>query len=361
MKKNKNLISFLIVLVVTGLVLYFALKDQAGEIFKQIISINLPWLLLAVLLMFGYTLFRSFSFSIFVRKFNKDYTVGRALNLTLKTQFYNAITPFATGGQPFQVYELKKEGVSYANSTNVIVQNFIAYQISIIVLGIISLVCNRIFNIFTNIGIVKQFITIGFIINAGIAVMLLIMAFTKTINHKVVKGIIRFLACLKIVKNKQETINKWENYIEELYEGGQVILKDKKSFFKCIFLNFLSHLCSFSIPAVLLYGTGNFTSFNAGLAIITNALIYIMSSFVPIPGGTGGMEYGFIILFGTFIDDYTLHTIMILWRFITYYLLMIIGFIVVNADKGGKYVKINRRQLKNVFRFKKRQKLFGRN
>ena len=58
-----------------------------------------------------------------------------------------------------------------------------------------------------------------------------------------------------------------------------------------------------------------------------------MGSFIPLPGGTGGLEYGFVSFFGNFLTGGKLTTLMLLWRFITYYLIMILGAIALNIRK----------------------------
>ena len=62
-------------------------------------------------------------------------------------------------------------------------------------------------------------------------------------------------------------------------------------------------------------------------SIVCSSYTYFVGSFVPIPGGTGGLEYGFIEFFRVFSSSAIISTCMILWRFITYYLSMILGSI----------------------------------
>ena len=62
----------------------------------------------------------------------------------------------------------------------------------------------------------------------------------------------------------------------------------------------------------------------------------ILGSFVPIPGGTGGLEYGYTKFFGNFITGPALNASMLLWRFITYYLGLILGAIAVNIKVKRK-------------------------
>ena len=78
---------------------------------------------------------------------------------------------------------------------------------------------------------------------------------------------------------------------------------------------------------------GNFNAFTAGISIVTCAYIMIIGSFVPIPGATGGLEFGFVQFFGNFITGSKLSAMMLVWRFITYYFGMIVGAIALNIKK----------------------------
>ena len=80
----------------------------------------------------------------------------------------------------------------------------------------------------------------------------------------------------------------------------------------------------------------DFTSFNLFLSIVASAYVMLMGSFVPIPGGSGGLEYGFIAFFGNFLVGSKLTAIMLIWRFITYYLGMIVGAIAMNIKEKSE-------------------------
>ena len=73
---------------------------------------------------------------------------------------------------------------------------------------------------------------------------------------------------------------------------------------------------------------GKTNGLNPGVAIITSAYIMIIGSFVPIPGATGGLEYGFVQFYGNFFTGSILSATMLVWRFITYYCGIIAGAII---------------------------------
>ena len=84
---------------------------------------------------------------------------------------------------------------------------------------------------------------------------------------------------------------------------------------------------------MLLYATGDFESFIVFEAIVTSAYVMLIGSFVPIPGGSGGLEYSFIAFYSSFIGGSKLTAIMLLWRLVTYYFGMIVGAVSLNMKK----------------------------
>ena len=108
---------------------------------------------------------------------------------------------------------------------------------------------------------------------------------------------------------------------------------NKKDFILNILYNFIA-LCSlYLIPLFIAFSMGEFDIFSGGVAIVTSAYIMIIGSFVPIPGATGGLEYGFVQFYGNFITGSKLSAMMLVWRFITYYFGMIVGAIALNIKK----------------------------
>lgn len=335
-EKVKSKINIFIIFIVTFVVLFLALKDDFNGIVHKIITIDIKYLLLAFLLIMIYYYLRTLVLNGFIVKFNKKHRFRNTFLITLKTQFFNGGTPFATGGQPFQVYMLKKEGIRITNATNIIIQNFIVYQIALVLLGLIAIVSNYYFHYFADVLLLKQLVTLGFIINILVTFFLFILAFTVKLNKWVGNVSIKLLKKMRIVKDFQGALDKWEEYVENFHNGAIILLQNKGQFVKAIFYNFMA-LCSlYLIPLVLLYGLGEFDMINSCETIITSAYVMLMGSFVPIPGGSGGLEYGFIAFYGNYITGAPLKTVMLLWRFITYYFGMILGAIAISISKKEK-------------------------
>ena len=336
MKNNKkNIRNILILIIISILVLYFCLKDNFKETIEILLNVNIVWVLVGVILMVAYWFFRSISMCSITRKFKTDYKFSKAFRLVIETQFFHAITPFSSGGQPYEIYSLKREKINITDVTNITIQNFIVYQIALVLLGVVALISNSYLDLYENVYLLKKLIILGFLINTFVIVALFLLTFCKKLHKVVVKFIINFLSKLKVIKDKESIINNMEKSLSEFNDGAKKLLSDKKHFISMIFINFISLLILYMIPVILLYSLGDYSSFNIIEAIITSAYVMLIGSFVPIPGGSGGLEYAFIKFYGNFIISSKLNVIMILWRFLTYYLGMFVGAIMLALKKRG--------------------------
>lgn len=330
----KKIFNYILLLLVTIIVLFLCLKDNYDAIINTLISMDIKWLIVGFICILMYWFLKTLPLYYFTRSHKKNFTYKSAIILLLRTQFVNAITPFATGGQPYQVYYLNKEGIRSSTSTSIILENFIVYQIALVFLGVVAMVCNFFMHLFPKNDLLTHLITLGFIINTVVIIVSFMVAFGKKVSKKIIHIGINVLSKLKLVKDKEAKLEKWNESITNFHKSAKVLMEDKKLFFSMIIVNLVALSILYMIPVFVLYAAGNFTSVNVGLAIITSAYVMLIGSFVPIPGGTGGLEYGFIKFYGFFISGSLLSATMLIWRFITYYFGLIVGGIAFNIKRN---------------------------
>lgn len=327
---KKNAILLVVVLV---LVLYFTLKDDFVNIINTLMKADLRWIFFAILFIFVYWILRAMCLFMISREYSKDLRFKRIFQLTLITQFFNGITPFSSGGQPMEVYYLSKSGIKATKGTNIIIQNFILYQLALILHGVIAITLNYHFHFFKEVAVLKELTLIGFIINTLVGIGLLFISFSTKFNKTVIDLLIKVCHKFKLVKDREKTVKKWTTRLEEFHESAALLSKRKSLFVKGFVYNFLALCVFYVIPLFVIYGMGNF-NINAIEAIAASAYVLIIGAFVPIPGGSGGIEYGFMQFFGNFISGSVLSASLLVWRFITYYLGIILGAITLNFFKG---------------------------
>lgn len=337
-KVIKSKLSFIFLLLLTLIVLYFALKDDFYNVIYELKTMNIIWILVALFLTVSYYILVSIGMYRIIRKYNKDYSVWKALKLKFKTKFFDSITPTSTGGQPYQIYSLTSSGISVLDSTNICLQNFVAFQVALVLIGVISVIANQFLHLFQVNSGLNLLVFIGFIINTSIAAFLFLVSFTKKFNKFIYKKVINLAVKLHIVRDVEKTNKMYEEYVENVKRGTTSLMKNKKEFLLIVGLNFFGLCLNYLVPLAILYSTGDFTSFGPLECIIASAYVLLMGSFIPLPGGTGGLEYGFISFFGNFLKGSKLTALMLIWRFITYYFVMIVGAFVLNIRKRDEKI-----------------------
>ena len=101
---------------------------------------------------------------------------------------------------------------------------------------------------------------------------------------------------------------------------------------------FLGMLALMMVPVCLYHALG--LSGIAVIEIITvGVLLYISASYTPLPGASGAQEGGFALFFSGIFPDATLFVALLIWRFFTYYLTIIVGAVVTTVENVSGMIK----------------------
>ena len=216
MKKYKS--NIIILIIVSLLIMFLIMKDNFNEIMNNLLNANIFYLLLALIFMVLSVLFQSFSMHLYLKEIDHNYKFKDTFMLMFSALFFNAITPFSSGGQPFQVYLLNKQGIKISESTNALLQNFLSYQFALITLGTIAIIINYFLEIIPNTSLLRHIVIIGFIVNVLVLVILEFLGKAKKLNTKLFNKILDFIFNLKLLKNKEGLKEKVSKKIDEFYD-----------------------------------------------------------------------------------------------------------------------------------------------
>ena len=317
-----------ILIIITIVILLIVLKDDFNNIILTLKNIDLKYILLAIILYFLSIGIKGFVNYLIVNDKNKI-SIWEAIKHNIIIQFFNGITPFSTGGQPMEVYLLTEHKISLSKSTDYTVQSFIFYQIALVICGIIAVIYNTIFHLFPKVKLLQSLVLLGFIINILVIVFLLLISRSRRVMKVFSKITYKVCKKLKINKNEEEI----ENIFKEYYKGFKELKKRKGLATIGIILNMISLMCLYITPLIIILGIGNGNSMSIIDTLTASAYVYVVGSFVPIPGATGGIEYSFTQFYGNFIEIETISALLLVWRFITYYVGVIIGGLVFYIEK----------------------------
>ncbi len=321
-KKNS-----ILVFIITIIVLYISLKNDFSGIVNAFKNINIGIMAIAVIFLFLSIIIKGYANYLIID--DKKLSPWESIKHNIIVQFFNGVTPFQTGGQPMEILMLKEHGISLSKATNRTTQNFLYYQIALVLCGVIAVIYNHIYTIFPKNSLLEKLVVIGFIVNALVALFLVLISCCKTITMKACHITKKIAKKLKWKITDKELETKFEDY----YNGFQETKHKKKIILFSIFLNIVSLICLYITPFYILYSMTNKYSLSIINTLITSSYVYIMAAFIPIPGATGGIEYGFTQFFGTFIGIDMITPVLLLWRFIVYHIAVITGAIVFNLEK----------------------------
>lgn len=323
--KKKICINLITIVVIVCLVLIVSLNYDFDTIINHIINMKFLWFIIAIIVMMISRLIIGICSYMMVKINGERVSIGKMIQINYIIPFFHGITPFSGGGQPMEIYYLHNEGISKTKSTNIVLQNFILFQSALIILSLIAVLYNYLFKLFPSDSFMRGLVTLGFVINFLVLLFSYMLSFSKRANKFILNKGLSFLSKIKIVKNVDTTREKLNNYINKFYTSATFLKKQKRKVLIVLLLNVISLIVQYSVPYVVGIGMG-VSNISFLPIVVATTYVMLIGSFVPIPGGTGGIEYGFVYFVGYIINDVGLVTaIMLVWRLISYYLSMVFG------------------------------------
>ena len=317
--------NYILVFLITCVLLYFLLKDNFTETMHYLASVNIPLFLIALLDFLISMGFDSYSYYLIVRNYEKSYNTKKAFRLNTFTKFFNGITPLASGGQPFQVYLLHKEKVKLSDAVSIITQIYILFVLSVVLYGIMGFIYSIATKLIVLDGIITPMVIFGITIYICILTVTLLLIFSSSFMKRISSWVIAILSELHIIKDKEASIEKWNKSCDNYYESGKKFRKSPKTFFKCLGLQFMKLFAIYSVPYFVALALHSKINLNIFETTVASSYAFLGGCYIPIPGSSGGTEFAFGQIFGQFVDSGIVSPLIILWRFITYILPIVLG------------------------------------
>ncbi|WP_432666614.1 lysylphosphatidylglycerol synthase transmembrane domain-containing protein [Wukongibacter baidiensis] len=326
-----------IVIAIVFIILFFSLRNEFYSILQQLQKVDIRFLLLSVCCILVFWMLEAMALGTFVRKGDKNHKYFFSFSMTLATQFFNGITPFSSGGQPMQVYYMKRKNIGLHTATNICIQSLIVHQIALVCINIIVIIYQSTVGYIVN-ATNQKFMWLGFGVNLAILLAFYAVSYMPRFNYFVSNVMLEFLHKIRIVKDVQKQRRKLENFIEEYHISSENLLNNKMDFLCAILYSFLKLVAFNSIVYFVIRSTG-ISGISYITAMMSSVSVISVAAVIPSPGASGGAEYAFLMFFGAYMDKAEVIAIMLVWRFVTYYLGLVVGFVAsVWLDK--KYLSI---------------------
>ncbi len=336
----KSLFNIAVMIFSIILMIYFVIsKDGLLDLLRSDLKISVFWVSMAFAFQFLNYLLDSYLIYIFVKRTVPEFKFKSAFKVSMVGQFFSAVTPGASGGQPMQIFMLNQYGISIATATASQIQKFLVYQS--------TLVLYSIFAIFIRFNYFKENLEpyiwilalIGFITQAIVIVFILLVSYNRGLTHKILSWGFKLLGKLHIVKNPQKKMEDFSNQLDVFHKHNKEMFKSVKfvikAFSAMIILLTIVYIMPFFIYKSF-YSDGTESVINM---LCSQSFVSMVSSLVPTPGASGAAELSFGIFFGGTFTATTMKSAIVLWRTTTYFVTIIFGVPFARLSKKLSYTK----------------------
>lgn len=249
--------------------------------------------------------------------------------------FFSCITPSASGGQPMQIYYMKKEKISIPVSTVILMIVTITYKLVLVVIGIGIAIFGRGFLHKYLEGILPVFY-LGLALNIFCVTFMTILVFHPLLAKAIMVKGMKLLERLHLVKKKDGRLKKLEDSMDTYRNTAAYLKNNPFVIVKVIGITFIQRMALFAVTwfvyqAFGLHGTGFWE------ILFLQAVISVSVDMLPLPGGMGISETLFLNIFSPVFGGLLLPG-MVLSRGLGYYgeLLISVAFTVVAQLTIGK-------------------------
>ena len=317
----------LIVLLILG-----GSDAQLAALFSGGLPIRRQWLFLCALAMVGFWVFQAFSYQYIARIVAEKTSFWTSLRITLLGEYYSAITPFASGGQPMQIAYYRRYGVAAPKAAMIIAVRYVGYISAICICYIVGVTVSGA-RILSEFPLVFWLTALGFVINFASIVMVAALLLRSSLVERAGLWLIRRLTRFRALAAKRE---KWEkgflSGMQEFALAADCIRENPLRCLVAMAIMLLSVFCMFSV-AYLVYRALGLTQSHYVELFAMQLFLYLSASFAPTPGATGATEGGFYLFFAMVFPQGLLYSAMLVWRMFTYYSHLVIGGLLVVLDE----------------------------
>lgn len=324
--KHTNVLGLAVVVGMLAVMLLIVFQNNDWEtILETVKSLNPWWLAGAVACWAGSLYFDGAGFYHYLHR--RKYLVSRGYTfyVSLMGAFYSGLTPGSTGGQPMQVYYLKKRQVPVSVSTSVISIKFILGQLSTVVLVPVLWAVNGAY-VNEQLGSVRWLIMVGWLVHLVGIVLTLMITFCRPVIQRPADWVVRKGTQWRLIRDEEAAREKLERVLCSFHAN---VMSLGKSPFELAQLTLTSTLSLGLLMAVIICVYHAFHLEGASwLNLLTTAyMLYLSASFNPLPGASGAQEGGFLVFYHGLFEPGQISLAMLVWRLISYHLSLAAGAI----------------------------------
>lgn len=320
-------------MILVVVIFYNFAKDYGVQPLSTLFANKPKWrfLWVALGLYIATVIFNTLKFSILIKAKTNKWRPWFSFKLATIGRYYDHITPLGSGGQPFEIYYLKKDGYSGDIATAIPLAKYMAWQFTFVILCTFILIAYS--PNYATSPIVLICAWVGLALILALFLFVLFMSITKKWGASLVVGVLKLLHKMHIIKDYKKALIKVLRFVKQYQYSIKTFAKNPLTVLG-LFLASLGSLLTNALIAYFIYISFSANPTVSWWDIVCKCFICDLAvCFIPLPGGSGATELSFNALLGSlFAESGTLFWGILIWRFLTYYLYIIQGAIILFLD-----------------------------
>ena len=327
-RKKKLAINVILFLAIMVFTMWFVFRDEGVEaVLTAMKQMSFAHLLLAIAIALFFVSAEGVMIWYLLRSIDGTSSLFSCIRCSFIGFLFSGITPSATGGQPMQLYYLKRDGNSWSLSSVALMTVALMYKLVLVLFGVgILLFWHAPLRGYLGTGYYRLFL-LGLTLNTLLVVGLLMVMFTPSVI-RLLSGKAEWLAVkLHLLKKAGSKQARLDHFMDN-YQNALSFLKEHKGkMFVVLLGTVVQRAAVFALTYVVYRGMGM-----SGVALTTimwlQAAVYIAVDMLPIPGAQGITE---AMYRRAFLDIFTAGHVtasICISRGVSFYLMICVGLIV---------------------------------
>jgi uncharacterized protein (TIRG00374 family) len=342
--KRKKILKFAVFVAINiSIVAYIAVKEfgrDAGNVQSIVkLDINMLYLLFAAACFGVALLMETLKYHAMMKAIGRTDLRG-AYECAVLGKYYDNITPLGSGGQPFQIYYLKKRGLTTGACAALPIAGFLALQAAFVLMAIVVFMFNG--SVAENVAAIRitAYIGLAFYLFVPVCVVLL------TVIPKAFGGMVR--VCVKalnkmhIIKDYDITVESILGSLGEYRDSLKLLWKCRHLLIRLLFFSLIYFAAILSIPFFVLRAFGGTHSWWTVFSL--TVFIYAAITVIPTPGNAGAAEGSFYAVFSSLTSGYLFWGVVI-WRILCYYSWLALGLVTITGNAMRNRKRRDQRQI----------------
>lgn len=344
-KKKYGWVGMILLLAVIGLGIYLMFKiteilpgGGIKEIGPVIANMDYRYFLVSIAFAIAIPLLVMVEYALVNHALTRTISPKAIAKTTFVGKYYDFITPFSTGGQPMQIHTLHKHGYDGATSSAIILIRYSVNIICWLLVGVGLMIAGFCLGVLNNpelVGGSRLFLLVAGIIGICINLLLPLSVLTFVVFPRFANGstklFIKIGAKLHIVKNPVKSFEKAYKTVHDFRMCFRTISKKPVHFILLILVSIIEYIITFALPFFVIMSLKQVPWSNLFDVSVLNVFSTFAVSFIPTPGNAGGMEISSALAFQAVASDVSVYAVLI-WRFFTYYIYILIGIFITIYD-----------------------------